>query len=228
VFGISSVFAPAMGTPAMSIVRNGNVGMGTTTPNEKLTVFGNISASGTITAGNVTNTSYYLTIGPFCSAGVWGTGLLQSQVGTASVYPSALSGTMPANELSSRLKNGQGTIEGNFLFEKSENVDLAQWYIEVAKNDTFTNTLSAVYLRSTGDTNRSIFRPVAGINIGNNSIVMPAFNSTSPYGGSGSNTINYPYTPGDTLYWRVGFNNTGTVGTSNGMALCAAYIRIVP
>jgi len=228
VFGISSVFAPAMGIPAMSIDRNGNVGMGTTTPNEKLTVFGNISASGTITAGNVTNTSYYLAIGPFCSAGIMGSGALQSQVGTASVYPRALSGVMPANELSSRLKNGQGTIEGNFLFEKSENTNLAQWYIEIAKNEVFTNTLSAVYLRTAGDNTRSIFRPVIGTNIGNNYIVMPAYNSTTPYGGSGSNTINYPYAPGDTLYWRVGFNNSGTVGTSIGMALCAGYVRIVP
>jgi len=228
VFGISSVFAPAMGAPAMSIDRNGNVGMGTTTPNEKLTVFGNISASGTITAGNVANTSYYLAIGPFCSAGTWGSGTLQSQVGTASVYPRALSGVMPANELSSRLKNGQGTIEGNFLFEKTENVITAQWYIEIAKNEVFTNTLSAVYLRTAGDNTRSIFRPVIGTNIGNNYIVMPASNSTTPYGGSGSNTINYPYAPGDTLYWRVGFNNPGTVGTSIGMALCAGYIRIVP
>jgi hypothetical protein len=54
VFGISAQFAPSAGVPAVSIDRNGNVGINTAAPSEKLTVSGNISANGNLTvAGNV-------------------------------------------------------------------------------------------------------------------------------------------------------------------------------
>jgi hypothetical protein len=54
VFGISSLFAPTPGVAALSIDRDAKVGVGTDAPNEKLTVIGNVSASGNITCnGNV-------------------------------------------------------------------------------------------------------------------------------------------------------------------------------
>jgi hypothetical protein len=50
VFGISSVFAPAAGIPAISINRISNVGVNTDTPNQKLTVRGSMSASDAVFA----------------------------------------------------------------------------------------------------------------------------------------------------------------------------------
>jgi hypothetical protein len=44
VFGISSQFAPAAGTPALAIDRFGRTGVGTEAPAERLTVAGNVSA----------------------------------------------------------------------------------------------------------------------------------------------------------------------------------------
>jgi len=55
VFGISSVFAPAMGIPAIAIDRNSNIGIGVTVPAEKLTVSGNISSNGTLFTQSVTS-----------------------------------------------------------------------------------------------------------------------------------------------------------------------------
>jgi hypothetical protein len=48
VFGISSVFAPAGGIPAISIDRFGKMGINTNSPTESLTVLGNISGNGGI------------------------------------------------------------------------------------------------------------------------------------------------------------------------------------
>jgi hypothetical protein len=63
-FGISSQFAPAAGIAAFSIDRNGQVGIGTDVPNEKFTVFGNISANGSLSAnGSITTTSFFISGG---------------------------------------------------------------------------------------------------------------------------------------------------------------------
>jgi hypothetical protein len=48
VFGISSQFAPGAGLPVLSIDRFSNVGIDTDTPNEALTVNGNISSNATV------------------------------------------------------------------------------------------------------------------------------------------------------------------------------------
>jgi hypothetical protein len=65
VFGISAQFAPSAGVPAVSIDRNGNVGIGTDAPNTKLTVAGSISASATGFFNNIAtqNQVQYLSSG---------------------------------------------------------------------------------------------------------------------------------------------------------------------
>ena len=65
VFGISAQFAPSAGVPAVSIDRNGNVGIGTDAPNAKLTVAGSISASATGFFNNIAtqNQVQYLSSG---------------------------------------------------------------------------------------------------------------------------------------------------------------------
>jgi hypothetical protein len=215
---------------AVRITSSGNVGIGTTLPAEKLTVAGNISASGTIFGAG----SYFLSFTPFVSASVVGVGAggVITNAGTASIYPGALSGVMPANEISARLSRGVGTIEGSFIFDKSDNTTTAQFVVEVAKNANFTTGLQAIYLKSGGETSRIIMRPILGTvysSIGR--IIFPTPNSTSPIGGTGASsptTISYPFSFGDTLYWRVGFVNAGTVGTTLGMAVSSGFLRVIP
>jgi hypothetical protein len=48
---------------AMRIIDNGNIGIGTITPNEKLTVVGNISASGTLSANSINSNAYVANTG---------------------------------------------------------------------------------------------------------------------------------------------------------------------
>ena len=51
-YGNSPLILATANTERVRILGTGNVGIGTTTPNEKLTVSGNISASGSLTLGN--------------------------------------------------------------------------------------------------------------------------------------------------------------------------------
>ena len=247
VFGISSVFTDSPRTTAFEAVaidRNGNIGLGTTPlASTKLTVVGNISASGSIIGSNFGGaTPYTLTFTPYVTAlsgfksslasGVTGTG------GSLNVYPAALSGVMPSDVLTQRFQSGTGTIEGNFFFDKSDNGSNVQYLIEIAKDQAFTNNLVGLYVRSTGETNRVLIRPIVGIYYGSlGRIVFPPANSTTPFGSTGSSsaaTISYPYVPGDALYWRIGFLNAGELTTSSGvisalqMALSAGYMRVVP
>jgi len=67
VFGISSLFAPTPGVAALSIDRDAKVGIGTNTPNEKLTVIGNVSANGSISAsGSITTASFFISVEKTC------------------------------------------------------------------------------------------------------------------------------------------------------------------
>jgi hypothetical protein len=62
-FGISAQFAPAVGIPAISIDRGGRVGIGTDVPTENLTVAGNINASGTTIAANISAANIVYALG---------------------------------------------------------------------------------------------------------------------------------------------------------------------
>ena len=63
IFGISAQFAPTAGIPAISIDRGGRVGIGTDVPTENLTVAGNINASGTTIAANISAANIVYALG---------------------------------------------------------------------------------------------------------------------------------------------------------------------
>jgi hypothetical protein len=69
VFGISSVFEPAVGIPAINIDRNSNLGIGLITPAERLTVLGNVSASGGLSAANGAFSSGITVLGNVSASG---------------------------------------------------------------------------------------------------------------------------------------------------------------
>lgn len=183
-----------------------------------VTVQNSISAGGSISAGNFTGyTPYTVTFTPFTSGSV-GTG-----VGGTMFYPAALSGTIPSNELSTRFINNRGSIDGILLFANDGAVNLKQYTLEFAKNAAFTVQKTNIYLRANGEITRSIMRPVNG-SFANGRIVLPNENATQPWGTNGT-LVEYPYAPGDSIYYRIGF--AYPIAFEN-MGLSAGYIRIIP
>ena len=229
-FGISSIFAPAMGIPAIAIDRFSNVGIKTNTPNEALTVVGNISATGSITAGNfIGNTAYTVSFVPFVSAGQ-NPNYTQNSNANITLWPASLSGVIPAVELSTRLLNNKGTIEGLFMFTQTASVSTKQCIIQIAKDSAFTTQTTDLYRRTAGETTAAIMRPVNGIFV-NDGIVFPTANASTP-AGTGGVQQHYAYAAGDSIYYRVGFAYPGYVGMPSTerevMGLSAAYLKIVP
>ena len=162
-------------------------------------------------------TPYTVTFTPFSSAGI-GTG-----AGGTIIYPPALSGIIPSSELSSRFLNNKGAIDGVLFFANDGVVNAKQYTLEFAKDAAFTLQKTSIYLRTGGETANSIMRPINGSFV-NGRIVMPSANATQPYGASGA-LIEYPYTAGDSIFYRIGF---AYPTVSETMALSAGYIRILP
>ena len=162
-------------------------------------------------------TPYTATFTPFTSGGV-GIG-----PGGTIFFPPALSGTIPSSELSSRLLNNRGTIEGVLFFANDGAFNLKQYTLEFAKDAAFTVQKTPIYLKTSGETGSSIVRPVNGAFV-NDRIVMPAANATQPWGASGT-LIQYPYVAGDSIYYRIGFVYPTAFEC---MGLSAGYIRIIP
>ena len=197
---------------------NNAVGINTDSVANALTVVGNISATGSITANNFTgNTPYTVTFTPFTSGSV-GAG-----PGGTLFFPAALSGTIPSSELSTRFVNNRGSIEGVLFFANDGALNLKQYALEFAKDAAFTSQNTPIYLKTSGETGSSIVRPVNGAFV-NGRIVMPAANATQPWGASGT-LIEYPYVAGDSIYYRIGFVYPTAF---ENMGLSAGYIRIVP
>ena len=197
---------------------NNAVGINTDSVANALTVVGNISATGSITASNFTgNTPYTVTFTPFTSGSV-GTG-----PGGTLFFPAALSGTIPSSELSSRFVNNKGAIDGVLFFANDGAVNAKQYTLEFAKDAAFTLQKTSIYLRAGGETSNSIMRPINGSFV-NGRIVMPSANATQPWGTNGP-LIEYPYTAGDSIFYRIGF---AYPTVSENMGLSAGYIRITP
>jgi len=66
-------------TAKLTVATDGNVGIGTTSPAEKLDVVGNIKASGTVTAGSLT--TYQITI-----TGATANGILKAEAGRLAIF----------------------------------------------------------------------------------------------------------------------------------------------
>ena len=193
---------------------NNAVGINTDSVSNALTVNGNISASGSIAASNI---PYTATFAPFSSAGI-GTG-----AGGTIIYPPALSGVIPSSELSLRFLNNKGAIDGVLFFANDGAVNAKQYTLEFAKDAAFTLQKTSIYLRTGGETANSIMRPINGSFV-NGRIVMPNANATQPWGTNGS-LVEYPYTAGDSIFYRIGFVYPIALET---MALSAGYISILP
>ena len=168
-------------------------------------------------------TPYTVSFTPFTSGGT-GNFITNATPGTYTiVYPPALSGVIPSSELSTRLINNKGAIDGVLFFANSGTQNSKQYILEFAKDAAFATQNTAIYRRASGETAASIMRPVNG-SFANGTIVMPNANATQPWGTNGS-LVSYKYTAGDSLYYRIGFAYPSEFEL---MGLSAGYIRILP
>jgi len=148
-------------------------------------------------------------------------------------WPAALSGVIPASEITSRIREGKGMIRGSFLFSlscSSGNIADQNVRLDFSSNPNFTSSVSIFSngLTPNGTTGlASILKVFEGYVI-DNAFVFPG-NSTNPYGASTSSLTNHgPYT--NDLYYRAGFNivaPAGSIGFVNA-SLSGGSISIIP
>ena len=154
---------------------------------------------------------YTVTFTPFFSA-----------VGTlAAFYPATLSGVIPRSEITSRVREGKGSIRGTFLFGFSAG-SVKTPLFEFANNASFTGA-TTIFNPSIAQTNVGYIRNIDGFFVGNN-IVFRQASELDSYGTFATSYATYPFTTGD-LFYRIGFNIT-SVGLT--CALSGGNLTIVP
>lgn len=144
---------------------------------------------------------------------------------TTVFYPAALSGIIPASEITSRIREGKGRINGGFLFVLAATAGSKTTAVRLqfANNVNFTSPVT-IFQPDVAASNVSIYRTIEGFVCNNNSsIIFPSDTQASIYGAwSTANTL-YPY--GGDIFYRVGFNPQA-IGQI--CSLSGAYISIVP
>ena len=160
---------------------------------------------------------YTVTFSKFTSAA-------QGTVST-SFYPAALSGMIPAAEITSRIREGKGMIRGSFLFSMTPpagSPDNARALLQFSTSPAFTTTKNIFNSNFFQTGQSSSIRVFEGYVLDNLFVIPDA--SANPYNINSSNEFfNFPY--GVDLYYRAGFmiNANNTICTLSG-----GSISIIP
>jgi hypothetical protein len=269
---------------AVRITSSGNVGIGTTEPQEKLTVVGNISATNTVITNSISSrfinliyspandgSNPFIRIGETDTTGFSGFNLLYNEnqnklqlvtdfggisltaasidrnanvtgplfplyiplsafnIGTNANNVNTInytqSGVIADTELVNRFAPGKGTIEVRFALTTTSSVNNKKLRFEISPdNATWTNIV---------DTSDASFVSLNTYRIGilnygssPNTIVFQTPAQGIPDGTRSTALGTYAYTPGTSIYWRVGIGLAA--GLTETMALCAGYIRVSP
>ena len=142
--------------------------------------------------------------------------------GASTFYPAALSGMIPASEITSRITEGKGMMRGSFLFATSAGSTQTQVRLQFANNPTFTNSNTIFNNTMTANAASSILKVFEAYVVDGNFIIPN--NTANPYSVAAGYLTNVGSATTD-LYYRAGFTagNTGTL-----CMLSGGSIRIVP
>lgn len=137
-------------------------------------------------------------------------------------YPSALSGMIPASEITSRITEGKGMMRGSFLFATSAAPSTTQVRLQFANNPTFTGSSTIFSTNMTANAASSILKVFEAYVMDGNFIIPN--NTANPYGVTAGYLANVASATTD-LYYRAGFT-AGDTGTL--CILSGGSIRIMP
>lgn len=141
-------------------------------------------------------------------------------------YPRALSGMIPATEITSRIREGKGMIQGTFLFSVSASGGPTQTQVRLQfdTNPNFTGSRTTdIFVTSmTAAAQSSIIKAIQGYVVDNMLILQG--NQSNPYSvGTGNELVNFPY--GVDIYYRAGFT---AAYNPTVCALSGGSINIIP
>lgn len=142
--------------------------------------------------------------------------------GASTFYPAALSGMIPASEITSRITEGKGMMRGSFLFATLAGPTTTRVRFEFANNAAFTGSITVFNNTVTANAASSILKAFEAYVI-DGSFIIPN-NSANPYGITSGYLVNAGLATTD-LYYRAGFT-AGDTGTL--CILSGGSIRIVP
>jgi len=143
--------------------------------------------------------------------------------GSASTfYPAALSGMIPASEITSRITEGKGMMRGSFLFATSAGSTTTQIRLQFANNPTFTGS-SAIFTTTMNPNAVSSILKVFEAYVIDGNFIVPN-NTANPYSVAAGYSTNAASATTD-LYYRAGFT-AGDTGTL--CILSGGSIRIMP
>ena len=142
--------------------------------------------------------------------------------GASTFYPAALSGMIPASEITSRITEGKGMMRGSFLFATSAGSTTTRVRFEFANNAAFTGSTTVFNNTMTANAVSSILKVFEAYVIDGNFIIPN--NTANPYGTTSGYLVNAGLATTD-LYYRAGF----TAGNTDTLCiLSGGSIRIVP
>jgi hypothetical protein len=149
----------------------------------------------------------------------------QASVSTT-FYPGALSGMIPAAEITSRIREGKGMMQGAFLFTvNTPGAGQPQVRLQFDVNPNFTGSRTTnifVTSMTTGPAQSSVVKAIQGYVVDN--MLVFQGNQPNPYSvGSSNELINFPY--GVDIYYRAGF--TALVNNTT-CTLSGGSISIIP
>ena len=145
---------------------------------------------------------------------------------TSLYFPNALSGYIPAAEITNRIKEGKGMIRGSFLVGADPNTTSSKGiHLVFGTTSTFATSSFIINLPTAmSSTNGAICRTFEGYVCGSN-IVFPSDVASNPFG-TGTNALTtFPY--GTDLYYKFGFT-TGVSDNNKIIALSGGSISIIP
>ena len=142
--------------------------------------------------------------------------------GASTFYPSALSGMIPASEITSRITEGKGMMRGSFLFATSAGPTTTQVRLQFANNAAFTGANTIFATTMTANAASSILKAFEAYVVDGNFIVPN--NTANPYSVTSGYLTNAASATTD-LYYRAGFT-AGDTGTL--CILSGGSIHIVP
>ena len=204
--GYSSTLTATLGTPVLTWNTSGNVGIGTTTPTEKLTVKGNISDTGNITTtGTVQSnkdTTQALAVhgtSTFYGSSFWNNGDASLTIDNSGGGECEISATEANMVLSA---NGKVRTTGNFQIGGKLNLSITNLTLTSKNPDTlkFDNQSTSVF-QVTSSTNNAIVFVLSGgvsgdyceiLNESNNDFYVKFYNNG--YGGWISQNLAMPGT----------------------------------
>jgi hypothetical protein len=146
--------------------------------------------------------------------------------GVGTFYPGTLSGMIPAAEITSRIREGKGMVQGTFLFSVSASGGPTQTQVRLQfdTNPNFTGgrTTNIFVTSMTVAAQSSVVKAIQGYVVDN--MLVFQGNQANPYSvGSGNELINFPY--GVDIYYRAGFTSAYSPTTCT---LSGGSISIIP